>query len=597
MPSENLQLDFFLPYIGKVTTILHNESRDIYKLLEDKKEIERLKKLDHLGALKYTFESAHHSRWEYVILTLALIDVAKRSKFFGLSSNFKDQKFDLELSSSEELLKSWTLLHNIGHLYLTFTTEKCLLSLLISKRKLKKEYLELIEDDELKEWCKMIIKDENIYKFYHTITAFRLYTEFKSDGEKFDKIIKIFKCYIIDNENSEKLNNLKTLFKIIRQISYLALDPQYSPAAASININILLRDPDIFVDFVKSTVEIENDVNLLKQLNLHLYQNVYIGEKAMKNLTLVEISTNERLKEIAKDKSIQNIVKDLIDYDWKKQENCLTISTICRFNLFVPDIFSILLKPVKICSNQKKEQSNLKNNGYVNIWTSPMDNYYVIQYFSSTNDNDKEKEIYKRAFLKARELYDYATSKLKKGFKISDPELLNDIAFKNIAKELITRAISILSNNQFNCVWNGEEPHAFLGYGNDSKNYLKKLIPKKPYKTTSTISELEARYYFLRNNKIGKKVFLAISLVGIKLNDKDRETIAELDGIIIGLDKKNQLLAYLIEVKKKMKGGKSEAKKSLSERLEKMKIKKEKVKINSLKQKGKISIAYCEFPF
>jgi len=54
--------------LGYIEVELHNESKELYNLLKAKAEIDRLKKLDHLGVMKYAWESAHHSRCESIFL-------------------------------------------------------------------------------------------------------------------------------------------------------------------------------------------------------------------------------------------------------------------------------------------------------------------------------------------------------------------------------------------------------------------------------------------------------------------------------------------------------------------------------------------------
>lgn len=87
--GEKIELEYHIPTLGNIRTCLHKESADLFSFLEKQGEIQRLKKLDHLGVIRFAYESAHHSRWEYIILLLSLIDRCKDVEDIHLSDSVK----------------------------------------------------------------------------------------------------------------------------------------------------------------------------------------------------------------------------------------------------------------------------------------------------------------------------------------------------------------------------------------------------------------------------------------------------------------------------------------------------------------------------
>ena len=57
-----IELTFHIPPVGRVSSTLHQESARIYQWLAEAGEIDRLKRLDHLGAVRFAWEGVHHPR-------------------------------------------------------------------------------------------------------------------------------------------------------------------------------------------------------------------------------------------------------------------------------------------------------------------------------------------------------------------------------------------------------------------------------------------------------------------------------------------------------------------------------------------------------
>jgi hypothetical protein len=78
-PAAPARLIYHLPSIGNASLTLHDESAEVYRFLELVGEVDRLKRLDHLGLIRVASGGAHHPRWEYVITVLNLIEHCRTS--------------------------------------------------------------------------------------------------------------------------------------------------------------------------------------------------------------------------------------------------------------------------------------------------------------------------------------------------------------------------------------------------------------------------------------------------------------------------------------------------------------------------------------
>lgn len=58
--SNYKRLEYHLPKLGRVSSLLYNCSSLTYNVLNRFNHINRLKKIDHLGVIRNVYEGAHH---------------------------------------------------------------------------------------------------------------------------------------------------------------------------------------------------------------------------------------------------------------------------------------------------------------------------------------------------------------------------------------------------------------------------------------------------------------------------------------------------------------------------------------------------------
>jgi len=276
MNKETITLEYHVPQLGKVTARLYPFAAESYRLLDHYGHIDRMREIDQLGVIRNVYEGAHHSRWEYVMVQLGLIHHLCTPKDeitgvsvtsgLGLTSNnieILDQK-----PSGAEILQIWTLLFNAGHLPGTFATERALLRCCKEDSDLRRTISNgLPKQPRIKRYFKDILEEENIYSFPKILTYFHIerYRRYQSKIPKFvDFLYGIINFYIFESEkHEEKQNNLKNLFRRIRQMSYLFLDSQYTPVPLDFNLStIFLNLPDYLTVLFK-----ERDSSIIRTLD------------------------------------------------------------------------------------------------------------------------------------------------------------------------------------------------------------------------------------------------------------------------------------------------------------------------------------------
>ena len=255
--TKHINLEYYLPQIGKITCRLYQPSSTIcYKVLDDFNHIKRLKKIDHLGIIRKIYEGAHHTRWEYVMVQLGLLHRLRevtsdenREIPIKLGLSAKAFEFGGYKISGAQILQMWVMLLNSGHLPYTFASERALMKCCIANDELR----QIISNNLSKKMDQYFLKcinDEDIYSMHKVLSYFYLSTyKHKMNPNWINLLQKVLESYIFPDKN--KLLKMVNIFKRIRQLSYLFLDTQYSPFPLEFDLSKLyinLQDyiPDLF---------------------------------------------------------------------------------------------------------------------------------------------------------------------------------------------------------------------------------------------------------------------------------------------------------------------------------------------------------------
>lgn len=283
-------IEYAYPDLGSIEITLRAESAEIYRFLKERwfikagkgSGIEHFERLDQLGALRAVHKTAHHSRWEYMVLQMYLIQELKAASAFGFSTSIPLTGHH-PVSSLEELLKSWVLLNNYGHLLDTFEAERVWLELILEEHQLKHAFISCMPDGLPVELAETILKQEDIYHFHHLIALALLGRLSKKKSKSkipFDLWIEMIKALLRkDIEEGSKLDRGLSIFHVLRRVSYVLLDINRSTLFLRIDSNNLLRNilkkPD---DLLYNP---ESDVNkTLEDIERLLFSEVYANQQA-----------------------------------------------------------------------------------------------------------------------------------------------------------------------------------------------------------------------------------------------------------------------------------------------------------------------------
>lgn len=144
-----------LPVIGKINIDFHSESEEILNYFGEK-ELNRLDNISHLGVASSVFTGIKHTRYEYMLLQCAIINLIaklhKHHELFGISSRVSLDGLTRPISSGEELLKIWAILGNYGHTQYTYGVERSILQFSRISNNFKKWFLSDLNNIGMKAW-------------------------------------------------------------------------------------------------------------------------------------------------------------------------------------------------------------------------------------------------------------------------------------------------------------------------------------------------------------------------------------------------------------------------------------------------------------
>ena len=343
-------IEYRYPDLGAVQVQLRNESANIFEFLRSKKEIECFERLDQLGALRSVHKSSHHSRWECMVLQMYLVEEIGKRKVFGLSTSIPLTK-EITVSSIEELVKSWILLDNYGHLYDTLEAERVWLELALADKKLPGVFVECMPDEQSKAYARRILEKEELFDFHRLVSLAlikRLYRKRPEANTEFVKWTEMVKALLRDTlpatrvREGSKLDRATNIFNTIRRVSYVLLDINRSTLFLRVDSNNLLRsilreaesllyDPNS--GFNKS---IDNMVRLL-------FSEVYASEEACRFKRKYVVGQKQRFyqkrgKMIRDPKTLADSLYQLRMHNMGSYE-AEDVLHICRIDLLPIDVF------------------------------------------------------------------------------------------------------------------------------------------------------------------------------------------------------------------------------------------------------------------
>jgi len=299
-----MEFSYSIPLLGLLKIELVGYPETFYYLLEEKGEISRLQKLKHLGILQNVFMGMRHTRWDYAVTMLYLIQLLSGAKLEGLSTKKKVGKLYL---SGRDMMQLLALANNIGHLPGTFAVEKGTMRYLITHKVIARKF------------CKSANLSEANFKKIDYLNLNKLFLLFKlrswlddievNDHER--EVIEAVK--ILSNEiflsqpKTEHMKKIQDYFNFIRRISYQLLDCLY------VNLPIQIDYREFISQFSKFRINKEEMQRIYKLTDHYaciVYKEIYHSDRACK---AVVVWADEVFKSLAKQNNALKVVKKWLE--------------------------------------------------------------------------------------------------------------------------------------------------------------------------------------------------------------------------------------------------------------------------------------------
>jgi hypothetical protein len=587
MNKETITLEYHVPQLGKVTARLYPFATESYRLLDHYGHIDRMREIDQLGVIRNVYEGAHHSRWEYVMVQLGLIhhlstlkdvNTGNITRGMGLTSNnieILDQK-----PSGAEILQIWTLLFNAGHLPGTFATERALLRCCKEDTDLRRTiYTGLPQQPLIRDYFKNILEEESIYSFPKILTYFHIerYHRYQSNIPKFvDFLHGIINFYIFESEeHEEKQNNLKNLFRRIRQMSYLFLDSQYTPVPLDFNLStIFLNLPDYLTVLFK-----ERDSSIIRTLDsfesflsINMYHSAdsvrAVGAHAKRIEQMIDKHKEE--KELTK---ITRLHKYLMEDYGKFQPEHKDRGGALNIHVFfeIPPFPPLISAYKKHISHDIEENWNNKygtRSCQLTFQPGPTSEHVAI-----TLSFFPKSQIQTNVRIIGNFLKDMINLNNNIKFGIKEYSFIIDGMFLRPYQDLSRSIFGYITDETLSFEFKNDSPvwiSMLPVKGSTNAANVIKYISKDVDSTNSRVHELKTLQNSLLDLKHRSELLLSLSQ--ILVYDHERKHLTDIDGFGLGF-KNGNLGVLLVEAKDQRRRSQSASKNQLKETLKKLNFK------------------------
>ena len=330
-----------IPSLGRVSVNFYGAAKVMFDLYERKDEFNRQKKIKQLGLIPEIIEGVSHTRYEYLMMQCSLADILD-----NLHKGSPSAQGSISIGGKDvlgnSLIKCWVMLSNYGHTKHTYGDEKSL-HLFAKKRKgFKSAVLSPIKDSDLKRWCDNTIEKFFYHQFHYVLTAHRIYKDLKRRNVEQSELALYLKLLILDSDtftgvvNVSKLNQLKELFKKIRDISIVTLDGHFSHVPISIDLLSAL----VSMDSIEGGVQGQKISSVINPIRNILHENVYLDKNVLAVQRSYEIAALKYLHSIPAKSANYLEALDRSFNDGIGRDNAVKLTHFCRFSItkeMIPD--------------------------------------------------------------------------------------------------------------------------------------------------------------------------------------------------------------------------------------------------------------------
>ncbi len=275
-------IEHVVPQFGYREIPLRPPADALYKLLEEVKEVNRLKGLRHLGSVARAMNGVNHYRWDY---TAALLLYGDELKLPGFNARFRIG--DTSFSSTNAALQSLALIWNVGHLPGTYSVEKGLFRAMVARSpSAPAEELGWPRDDEagvrriIARSNEILLKNDSVA--LARVLSVRKALLFALDDDWLMPLTTQFLAPMIlryEGASSGQWPKLRRAWEVVRHLSYLTMDGPLSGAAWAPSIRPLVEE-----EVARETADLarlaERTADLLGPVQRMTYERLYHHPKA-----------------------------------------------------------------------------------------------------------------------------------------------------------------------------------------------------------------------------------------------------------------------------------------------------------------------------
>ncbi|WMX58622.1 hypothetical protein [Peribacillus sp. R9-11] len=266
-----------VPLLGVMNINFFDCAYQTFEFYNNIDEIERQKTIKHLGLISSVFDNVSHSRWDYLMLQCGITEITGKVHAGDADIALGSIKIDGIVYNGEAIIKSWFLLSNLGHAKNTLGDEKFLTNYLLNHTKMRRFILNKIKDKDLRDFALKTILNNDYSNLHYVLSILRVYTLCGSRKSK-NLFIILFKALLLTNfsheykVDSHKLEKLKNIFNMIRQLSIIAIDSHYSHFSLKVDLMSAILN-------LKTFISKEN--GLISSLFDSLYTELYLNSNVI----------------------------------------------------------------------------------------------------------------------------------------------------------------------------------------------------------------------------------------------------------------------------------------------------------------------------
>ena len=276
--------------------LIFEMAAELYEVLEQEGLIKKIKETQLLGNILVK-KSDSYSRFDYAMMQLYLFQFIRGKLEIklpaGLGSKYHYSEFSdkniSKISDYEqkkeptiiELLQVMVLIYNIGHFRNTFTSSRAMVEILQSNASLYDNFILNFEHDIHKKIARKII-DSNGYHRFHLLNSLLLLLDMDGNSIAVNFAINLLTEYLLPEKNqSARTRKVFTLFKLVREVSFTAMDLAIAPVPVYLDIH---NDKNLKMLLNERLSEFNDHRqinNLFKGLNKLLQDTVYNEENSV----------------------------------------------------------------------------------------------------------------------------------------------------------------------------------------------------------------------------------------------------------------------------------------------------------------------------